>query len=228
MPEPQRQPIVAMPVTSTTSKQEWTYSVLRGRIVNGTYPAGHRLVIDAIARELEVSPMPVREAIRRLEAEGWVHYRRNHGATVKPLEDEAWAQGMAAVAVLDGYAAGLAAEHLRPEDFERLRERNEAIRAALHAVDVLAVSEHNLAFHRAIQDRCPNEHIRGELISTQERLNILRSRIFMFIPGRGHESADEHDRLIEMLERRRPAAEIEAFAREHTLRTVAVFLERQA
>ena len=99
---------------SGVSKQEWTYSVLRGRIVNGTYAEGHRLVVDAIARELEVSPMPVREAIRRLEAEGWVHYERNHGASVRPLDDDTWAQAMEAVAVLDGHATAIAAPHLRP------------------------------------------------------------------------------------------------------------------
>jgi DNA-binding FadR family transcriptional regulator len=49
-------------------KQERTYAILRSRILDGTYGPGQRLVIDALARDLAVSPMPVREAIRRLEA----------------------------------------------------------------------------------------------------------------------------------------------------------------
>jgi DNA-binding GntR family transcriptional regulator len=221
-------PRMAIATGQPASKQEWTYSVLRSRIVNGTYGAGHRLVIDGIARELEVSPMPVREAIRRLEAEGWVQYQRNHGASVSPLDDDAWAQAMDAVAVLDGYATALAAPHMRPEDLELMRSANELMRAALDKFDVGAMSVHNLAFHRAIQDRCPNDYLRVELRSTQERLNTLRGRIFMFIPGRGRASIDEHDELIAMLEEGRPAAEIEAFARRHTHRTVEVYLERRA
>jgi DNA-binding GntR family transcriptional regulator len=221
-------PRMSIATGQPASKQEWTYSVLRSRIVNGTYGAGHRLVIDAIARELEVSPMPVREAIRRLEAEGWVQYQRNHGASVSPLEDEAWAEAMDAVAVLDGYATALAAPHLRPEDLELMRAANERMRAALDEFDVVAVSEHNLAFHRAVQDRCPNHYLRLELRSTQERLNTLRGRIFMFIPGRGRASTGEHDELIAMLEGGRSAGEIEAFARRHTQRTVEVYLQRRA
>ena len=209
------------------SKQEWTYSVLRSRIVNGTYGEGHRLVIDAIARELEVSPMPVREAIRRLEAEGWVHYERNHGASVRPLDDDTWAEGMTAVAVLDGYVTSIAAPHLTDADLEGLREANARMRAALDEFDVMRVSEANLELHRMIQDSCPNAYLRLHLRSMQERLNTLRGRIFMFIPGRGRESTDEHDDLIELMESGAPAAEIESFAREHTLRTVAVYLERR-
>lgn len=215
-------------VTASVSKQEWTYSVLRGRIVNGTYAEGHRLVIDAIARELEVSPMPVREAIRRLEAEGWVHYERNHGASVRPLDDETWAEGMTAVAVLDGFVASIAAPHLTAADLEALREANDAMRAALDDRDVMKVSEANLGFHRRIQDRCPNSYLRLHLRSMQERLNTLRGRIFIFIPGRGRVSTEEHDELIRLIETGAPAGEIEALAREHTLRTVATFLERRA
>lgn len=212
----------------TASKQEWTYSVLRGRIANGTYAEGHRLVIDTIARELEVSPMPVREAIRRLEAEGWVHYERNHGASVRPLDDDTWAEGMTAVAVLDGYVTGIAAPHLTAADFDGLREANERMRAALDELDPQRVSEANLDLHRAIQDRCPNSYLRLHLRSMQERLNTLRGRIFMVIPDRGSVSIDEHETLIELMESGAPAAQVEAFAREHTLRTVAFYLERRA
>jgi DNA-binding GntR family transcriptional regulator len=212
----------------SASKQEWTYSVLRSRIVNGTYGEGHRLVIDAIARELEVSPMPVREAIRRLEAEGWVVYERNHGASVRPLDDEDWAEGMTAVAVLDGYVTSMAAPLLTPEDFAGLREANERMRSALDDFDVMGVSQANLDFHRTIQDRCENSYLRLHLRSMQERLNTLRGRIFMIIPGRGRVSTEEHDRLIELMESGAPAAEIEGLAREHNLRTIAAYLERRA
>jgi DNA-binding GntR family transcriptional regulator len=172
--------------------------------------------------------MPVREAIRRLEAEGWVDYQRNHGASVRPLDDHTWAEAMAAVGVLDGYATALTAPHLGPADFERMRAANERMREAIEAMDVMQVSEHNLDFHRAIQDRCPNDYLRLELRSMQERLNTLRNRIFMFIPGRGRVSTDEHEQLVQMMEAGCAAPEIEAFARDHTLRTLAVFMERRA
>ena len=52
------------------NKQERTYEILRDRIHSGVYAPLARLNIDALARELGVSPIPVREALRRLEAQG--------------------------------------------------------------------------------------------------------------------------------------------------------------
>ena len=61
-------------------KQEQTYARLRDRILTGVYAPGQKLSIKTIANEMGMSPMPVREAIRRLEAEGWVVYERYQGA----------------------------------------------------------------------------------------------------------------------------------------------------
>ena len=73
---------------------------------------------------------------------------------------------------------------------------------ALEALDVMAVSDHNLAFHRALTERCPNAlSAAGAGDAIQERLNTLRSSIFMFVPTRGRVSVDEHEELVAMIER---------------------------
>jgi DNA-binding GntR family transcriptional regulator len=69
-----------------TTKQQRVYETLRERILTGAYGPGYRLVFDAAAVELGVSTVPVREAIRRLEAEGLVVYRPNVGAQVAPAD----------------------------------------------------------------------------------------------------------------------------------------------
>ena len=69
-------------VGNQASKHERAYLLIRSRILDGSYTPGSRLVIDALAGELGISPVPVREAIRRLEAEGKVVYRHNAGARV--------------------------------------------------------------------------------------------------------------------------------------------------
>lgn len=68
------------------SKPERAYLLVRSRILDGTYAPGDRLVIDALASELGISSVPVREAIRRLEAEGRVIFRHNAGPRVAPAE----------------------------------------------------------------------------------------------------------------------------------------------
>jgi DNA-binding GntR family transcriptional regulator len=203
---------------SRASKQEQVYGILRSRILNGAYPPGYRLVIDTIRRELRVSPMPVREAIRRLEAERWVVYRPHSGAQVAHRDEKAWEEVIEALAVLEGYVTASAAPHLRPEDLARLRELSETMQRDIRATDVVALNRHNEEWHRAIWDRCPNRLLRQEVDTMQERLNVYRDSLYVPIAARAQAAIDEHAELLSMLESSAPASAIEGFARAHKLR----------
>ena len=76
------------------SKSEQAYAWVRSRIISRAFVPGYRLVLGAIAGELDMSVVPVREAIRRLEAEGLVTFERNIGAHVA-LVDESEYEGLA-------------------------------------------------------------------------------------------------------------------------------------
>lgn len=217
-----------MSPASETSKQEVVYETLRGRVLDGTYGPGHRLVIDALARELDVSQMPVREAIRRLEAEGWVIYQRNQGAQVAPIDADSWVEVMTTLAVLEGYATALAAPSLSRADVKELRRINGEMDDAIDRLDVRAVSQANLAFHRAIWAHAPSAHLRRTIEQLQERLDRLRTSIFGYIPMRGRVSCEEHEQLIALIARGADPLEIELFARQHKLNTIAALQERQA
>lgn len=210
------------------SKQERTYTVLRERILDGTYGPGYRLVIDAIARELEVSPMPVREAIRRLEAEGWVIYRANQGAQVAPVDTGSWKEVMVTLALLEGYTTAVAAPEMRAADRRRLRAINKKMRGAIDRLDLMQVSRFNHEFHEVIYDRCPNDYLRRELAETNERLNTLRATVFLYIPTRGNESAAEHDLIADLIEEGADPARIEREARRHKMRTIEAYEARLA
>lgn len=205
------------------NKQEWAYRIIRERILDGTYRPGHRLVIDQLARELGVSPLPVREAIRRLEAEGWVVFRPNAGARVAPLDPDQWEAVMAVLAVLEGTATVLAAPGIDAEDRARLRAVNARMERAVDEGDLVAAGRLNRVFHFAIYERCPNAYLLDMLRQTWDRLDTLRRAIFLYIPERVRESVAEHEQLIRLLEAGRPAEEIERAAREHKLRTVEAY-----
>jgi DNA-binding GntR family transcriptional regulator len=93
------------------TKQERVYGILRERIQTGTYRPGHRIVVDQLAAEFGVSALPVREAVRRVQAEGLVVFRRNSGACVTPAEPELVDSMAELLAVVEGYATSLAAPH---------------------------------------------------------------------------------------------------------------------
>src|SRR6202140_6011698 len=98
------------------NKHELAYRLIRERIGAAVYQPGQRLVIDGLARDLNMSQVPIREAIRRLQAEGWITYRHNSGPEVANIGVEQWQATMEVLAVLEGYATALAAPHLDPTD----------------------------------------------------------------------------------------------------------------
>lgn len=212
-----------MAATSTITKQERVYQTLRERILSGVYGPGFRVVIDALAHEFSVSALPVREAIRRLEAEGLVTYRPNAGAQVAPADPGQFAEEMTVLAVLEGYASALAAPLLDAAALLELSSIIDSMEDAMAQVDSLEFGRLNQAFHGRIFAACPNTSLVATLRDVGRRLDAIRRTVFVHIPYRGAASLDEHRELLALFERRAPAAEIEALARQHKLNTLETF-----
>lgn len=205
------------------SKLERVYGVIRERILNGQYGPGHRLVIDSLAEELGVSALPIREAIRRLEAEGLVLYRVNAGATVATADPAQFAEGMAVLAVLEGYATALTAPLLTEDDFAGLEAATDRMRECMERLDVLGFGQANRDFHAIVYERCPNGGLVKSLGEAARRLDHVRRTVFTHIPYRGVQSIAEHRELIGMLRAGASFGDVEAFARQHKLNTVEAF-----
>lgn len=204
------------------NKQERTYTILRDRIHSGSIAPLERLKIDALARELGVSPIPVREALRRLEAEGWVRFAPNVGAVVSPVDATSWEQSMVVLAILEGAASGEAQEHLRRSDITRLRKTAAAMEEAAGRADPLRFSKLNRSLHQAIISRCPNTYLIELLEHANARLDRVRSTMFVYLPHRSEEALHEHLHLIELLTEG-TKDEVEAYARWHKLQTVEAY-----
>ena len=209
------------------TKQERVYRAIRERILSGTYGPGYRVVIDSLAEEFAVSALPVREAIRRLEAEGLVIYRPNAGAQVAPVDPGLFEQEMTLLAVLEGYATALAAPNLSPDDIGELTAINDRMVEAMEQLDSLGFGRLNQEFHTLIHERCPNAVLVGMLRDVARRLDAIRRTVFIQIPYRGSRSVAEHRALIELIASGASETNIEAAAREHKLKTVRSFREWQ-
>src|SRR3954471_17818335 len=202
------------------TKQQRVYETIRERIVTGAYSPGFRVVIDALASELGVSALPVREAIRRLEAEGLVVYRPNAGAQVAPADPALFHDEMGVLAVLEGHATALAAPHLTERDLRRLRETTDDMAAAMEQMDPLAFGRHKRAFHQVFHARCPNGALVELLTEVERRLDAIRRTVFVHIPYRGAASVSEHRDLVALVERGAHTDRIERAGRAHKLRTL--------
>ncbi|MFB0833185.1 GntR family transcriptional regulator [Arthrobacter halodurans] len=209
---------------ATASKSQRAYELLHRRISAGELVPGYRLVLGTIAAELGCSTVPVREAIRRLEAEGLVAFEPNVGATVAGVDTELYLHTMQTLSVIEGAATALAAPLLTAEDLARARALNGDLRASLADFDPRRFTELNDRFHAAVYERCPNPHILDLVHRGWTRLNALRASSFSHIPGRALQSVAEHDALLDLLEARAPAAEIERAARAHRTNTLNAYL----
>jgi DNA-binding GntR family transcriptional regulator len=208
---------------ATPTKQERVYRTVRERILSGAYLPGTRLVIDSLASELGVSALPVREAIRRLEAEGLVVFRPNAGAHVAPADPALFDDEMTVLAVLEGYATALAAPRLGEEELGRLGAITDAMEDALGRLDTLAFGRLNQEFHAVVYEHCPNDALVDLLRDVAHRLDAIRRTVFVQIPYRGVESVTEHRRLIELIRAGAPPSRIEAVDQAHKLGTVKSF-----
>jgi DNA-binding GntR family transcriptional regulator len=99
-----------------------TYESIKNRILAGSYEPGEKLSEEELAAAAGVSRTPVREALRRLHAEGLVDWEANRGATVPAWSEKDLEEIFELRALLEGYGAELAAARITPAEIIRLRE----------------------------------------------------------------------------------------------------------
>ncbi|ONF61865.1 GntR family transcriptional regulator [Amycolatopsis keratiniphila] len=206
------------------SKSQIAYHWIKARIDDGTFSPGYRLVFGQIAQELGVSTVPVREAVRRLEAEGLVTYEHNIGAQVAMADESDYQHTMQTLALVEGYAAALAAPSLPGEALDQAKGLNAELTACLDNFEPSRFTALNRDFHRVLFGTCPNPQVLDLVNRGWNRLAGLRTSTFSFVPGRAHESVQEHQKILDLFDRNAPAGEIELAVREHRLTTLETFL----
>jgi DNA-binding GntR family transcriptional regulator len=211
---------------AAASKSEMAYDAIKARIIDGAYGPGHRLVLDRIAKDLSVSAVPVREAVRRLEAEGYVEYLRNVGPQVALIDAGAFVRTMEVLALLEGACTAAAAPHLTPADLARAADVNDRMAASLDDFDPVGFTALNREFHGILGAACPNTHLRGLVEREWARLDLIRRSAFSVVPGRSRGSIAEHARLLALITDGAPADRVETYAREHKLATLRAFRRR--
>lgn len=214
-----------MSTVETGSKSQDAYDWIRERITRHEYGPGYRLVLASIAAELDMSVVPVREAIRRLEAEHLVTFEKNVGARVSVVDEDQYVYTMQTLSLVEGYATRLAAPHLTDEDLDAASEINERMHRLLDHFDAHVYTQLNQQFHAVLFAACPNPHVLDLVDRGWSRLAGLRDTSFALIPSRPRHSVEEHDRIVELIRTGADPDELELFTRNHRLRTLDAFLQ---
>ncbi len=193
---------------------------LRQRIVNGDYAPGERLTEDRLAEDFGVSRNPVREALRVVQAEGFVVMVPRRGAVVASPDATTIADMFAVRQRLETLAARLAAERASAVDVAVLRELLDAARQATDQVQFARVAELNSQLHLKVID-----------ISGNRWLSAMASALYLHVQwvfrmGAAHRAPHswvEHIRLVDAIEAGDPdAAEAAAMAHVDAASTAAL------
>jgi DNA-binding GntR family transcriptional regulator len=207
------EPAAAPDRLNIASVVDQVYNAIRERISSGSLPRGARVHQEDLAAELGVSRTPVREALRRLAAEGLVEMRTNRGARVADVDQLGMRTSYEARTVIEPGAARLAAARRAAEPLARMRAAVAAQRRSLR--NVRRSFEANREFHLALAAASGNEF----LVQFAERLWV--ARIGETIYERQVETQErmlldvrEHEQIIEAIEAG-DGRRAEALARRH-------------
>ncbi|WP_164527817.1 MULTISPECIES: GntR family transcriptional regulator [Georhizobium] len=187
-------------ISQPMSRKDIVLGLIRSAIVDGRLPAGIKLDQNEIAATLGVSRMPVREALKQLQAEGLVVVYPYRGVEVARLDPADIREMFAIRGSLERLAVGKALENLRPKDFRGMRETLEAMDRLIddeNAND--SWPELNRKFHAAINDACGWPRLLETI--DQFRSNVERYvRLYISVRGR-EQSQREHWDLLTACER---------------------------
>jgi DNA-binding GntR family transcriptional regulator len=185
------------PVERPVPLRQSVYEALVELIVAGALRPGQHLVESELARQLGVSRQPVREALHRLEAEGWIDLRPSQGAFVHVPTDREVDQLLDVRELLEGATARLAARAATAEAVKALREVWREGEAAVESGDVTRTVAANNEFHAAVAE------IAGNTVLAQLS-EIVGRRVRWYYrqvaPARGHESWAEHAEIVAAIE----------------------------
>jgi len=120
---------------------ESVYRTLMEQIVNGSYPGGTELKEKHLAKQLNVSATPVREALKRLASDGLVEIIPFHGAVVRTLNQREITEAYACREALEHLAVSEAIEHMEPQDIQNLYKLIESYRDSDDSSEIFVASQ---------------------------------------------------------------------------------------
>jgi len=168
---------------------------IREAILSGQLAAGTRIDQHAIADELGISIIPVRESLRQLEAEGLIEKRPYRGAFVAELSMTELMDIYVTREALEELATRLAVERMTPATLESLDGLIEEMSQATKAGDRAALFDLNASFHFTLYTASQNAILCQLIESLWDRSTVYRRR-FTFMPERAEQALLEHRTIL--------------------------------
>jgi DNA-binding GntR family transcriptional regulator len=177
------------------------YRAVRDGILTGSHPAGSRLREEELAAAIGVSRTPVREALRRLHAEGLVEVLPVRGAVVARWGDHDLDEIFELRTLLEGYGSRRASERVTPDQLENLISLCDEMDRRLHRPSKRAydeITELNLQFHQMIHGATENKRLLV-LLSNLIHVPLVQHNFHRYTPAELARSFSHHRELVDAL-----------------------------
>jgi DNA-binding GntR family transcriptional regulator len=179
------------------TKTEFALQQLRERIRSGEFEPGSRLRLNVLTRELGMSPTPIREALRLLQADHLVVFRPHQGIVVAEVSENEIAEIVRLRCLLEPLAVQLATPSLRGSRLRGIERLHHRLLGAIASGRGTAISDCNASWHWAIYELCGSAHLK-EFI--RRLWDVYPWRTMWALEGRSERSAEEHIAIMDALE----------------------------
>ena len=181
-------------------KHGQVYDTLKAELITGRIVPGRGVTLRGLAASLGVSPMPVREAIRRIAAEGGLVIGANRRVYVPAMTAERFDELVRVRSILEPEIAAMALPFIDSRRIERLRKTDDAIESALKLGDAEGYMQGNFKFHFEIYMAAPSDVLMPMIESLWLRFGPFMRSVYGLM-GTAN-LVDQHQRAIEAIEAR--------------------------
>lgn len=179
------------------------YEQLVAAVVSGSLPGGASLNVGDLARELHVSPSPVRDALQRMASEGLVTAGANRRSTVRLFTRREVEELLFVRELLEGNAARLAAQRASTKDLKEMRAAAERCAALFgDAAKKRQMLELDGQFHQRIAEASGNRTLRDEIVRCHRRVQLMQA--VLLNPAKMKTGYSEHLAIVEAIDSRDP------------------------
>lgn len=205
--------IIDLKIRDYKNAREAAFEKIKEAIIKGHFKPGEKLVEQTLAQEMGVSRTPVREAIRRLEAEGFVVSIPRKGVVVSRADKEEIVQLYSIRAELEGLAARWAIENADEDDMRKLDEAISRMEETAASGDLDGVVQSNALFHDAIAQASKSRILCTLLKTLQDNIQRFRFQS-LHLPGRPGAALAEHKEIVAAIKEKK-TEEADRLLKEH-------------
>ena len=179
------------------TKQEYVYQILHQAIMECSLVPGEKLVISEIAKQLDVSTIPVREALQLLLAEDLVNYNAHAGAIVAPITKDSIVETFTIKEGLESVATRVATSQVTKADIEKMQEKLLQMDGLLEGNNFDQWGEINADFHGLIVDIAKMPTLKAMHIKIVDKWNRIHKYYFSDVSNDRHAiSQEEHYAIV--------------------------------